>query len=75
MSQIELSEQDLEKVDKLVKNGLFINRNQVIMSGLESLSEISEDEVRKMKDAQAKVNSYLEINVGNLLSAGCQSRL
>ena len=70
MPQIELSEQDLEKVDKLIKNGLFVDRSQVIMSGLENLSEISEDEVRKMKNAQAKVNSYLEVNVGNLLFAG-----
>lgn len=70
MPQIELSEHDLEKVDILVKNGLFIDRNQAIRSSLESFTELSEDEVRKMKNVQSKVNSYLEINVGNLLFAG-----
>lgn len=69
MVQIELEEQDLEKVDKLVKNGLFINRNQALKTGLESLTELSEDEIKKMKIVRAKANSYLEINVGNLLFA------
>lgn len=70
MPQIELSEQDLEKIDELVKNGVFIDRNQALRTSLESLSDLSNEEVKKMKRAQAKVNSYLEINIGNLLFAG-----
>lgn len=70
MPQIELSEQELQKVDELIKNGVFIDRNQALRTGLESLSDLSNEEVKKMKNAQAKVNSYLEINVGNLLFAG-----
>lgn len=70
MPQIELEEHDLEKIDNFIKNGLFINRDQALRTSLESLTDLSEDEVKKMKTARANVNSYLEINVGNLLFAG-----
>ncbi len=36
----------------------------------EILVELSEDEFKTVRTIQAKVNSYLEINVGNLLFAG-----
>lgn len=70
MPQIELGEKDLEKVDKLVKNGLFFNRQHAVKAGLESLLELSEGDLIKMKTAKREANSYCEIHLGNMLYAG-----
>ncbi|MBI2547164.1 MAG: hypothetical protein HYW23_01820 [Candidatus Aenigmarchaeota archaeon] len=70
MAQIELQEQDLEKVDELVKEGLFSNRNQVIRVSLERLLQFSKEEIRNMEEARAEVNAYLTDYVGDILSSG-----
>lgn len=70
MPQIELEEKDLEKVDELVKEGLFSNRDKVIMAGLESLLQLSKEEIKKMEDAKSEVNAYLTDHVGDILSSG-----
>lgn len=70
MSQvIELPDKDLEKVDRLVKNGMFLNREHVIKTGLESLLQLSEEELEKMRQAQIKVNGYCDSYLGNMLGA------
>jgi len=70
MPQIELEEHELEKVDKLVKEGLFSNRDQVIQAGLENLLQLSKEEIKKMEESRAEVNAYLTDHVGDILSSG-----
>ncbi len=71
MSQtLELTDQDLERIDRLVRNGVFIDRYQVLRVSLESLTDLSEDEIKKIKTVRSKVNSFLETDIGNLLFAG-----
>ncbi len=74
MPQIELTEQELEKVDELVKGGLFSNRNKVIQAGLESLLQLSKEEIKNMEEARAEVNAYLTVYVGDILSSGTPLR-
>ena len=70
MALIELEERDLEKVNKLVKSGIFFSTENVIKELIESLLEISEDDLKKMRQAQIKVNGYCDSHLGNLLGAG-----
>lgn len=70
MAQIELEERDLEKVDKLVKSGIFFSTENAIKELIESLLEISETDLKKMRQAQIKVNGYCDSYLGNLLGAG-----
>ncbi len=70
MMQIELEEQDLTRVDELVKEGLFSNRDRVIQAGLENLLQLSKEEIRNMEEARAEVNAYLTGYVGDILFAG-----
>ena len=74
MPQIELSEQDLEKVDQLVKEGLFLNRNRVIQAGLENLLHLSKEDFKNMEEARSEVNAYLTGHVGDILSSGMPIR-
>ena len=74
MVQIELEEQDLEKVDNLVKEGLFPNRNRVIQAGLENLLQLSKEDIKNMEEARTEVNGYLTIHVGDILSSGTPLR-
>ena len=67
---IELEEQDLERVDKLVKIGMFSSRQQAVKVGLESLLQLSEEDLKKMREAQNKVNGYCDSHLGNMLGAG-----
>lgn len=48
MTQIELEERDLEKVDKLIKSGIFFSTENAIKELIESLLEISEDDLKKI---------------------------
>ena len=75
MSQIELEEQDLEKVDKLVNTGIFFNREQALKAGLEVLLDLSETELQKIKEIQKEVNSYCEIHLGSILYPGMPIRI
>lgn len=70
MPQIELEEQDLEKVGKLIKSGIFLSAENMIKELIRSLLELSEEDLEKMKQAQIKVNSYCDSYLGNLLGAG-----
>jgi len=75
MPQIELEEQDLEKADKLVSTGVFFDRQQAVKAGLEVLLELSETELKKIKDVQKEVNSYCEIHLGSILYPGIPIRV
>jgi len=70
MPQIKLEERDLERVDELVREGFFSNRNQVIRAGLESFLQLSKEEIKNMEEARAEVNAYLTERVGDILSSG-----
>lgn len=70
MPQIELEEQDLEKVDRLLKTGMFLNRQQAVKAGLENLLELSVEDLKKMEQVQVKVNGYCDSHLGNMLGAG-----
>lgn len=61
---IELADKELEKVDSLVKEGLFSNRESAIKVILESLSL---DEIKRVERIKVEVNSFLEIHMGNML--------
>lgn len=74
MAHIELEEQDLEKVDELVKEGLFSSRNLAIQAGLESLLQLTKEEIKNMEEARAEVNAYLTGYVGDILSSGTPIR-
>ena len=67
MPQIELSDQDIQKVDDLVKNGVFHSRENAIKTILES---ISFEELKRMESARHEVDMFLEISMGNMLYAG-----
>jgi len=67
MPQIELEERDLEKVDELVKEGLFSSRTDAIQSGLESLLQLTKEEIKNMGRAKDEADKFLEINMGNML--------
>ena len=56
---IELPEQDLEKVDRLVKSGLFSNREDVVKAGLESLLQLSEEEIKRIEKAKSEADMFL----------------
>lgn len=56
---IELADQDLEKVDMLVKSGLFLNREQAVKAGLESLLQLSEEEIKKMERIKSRADMFL----------------
>ena len=76
MSQtIELADQDLEKLDKLVKTGLFLDRQQVVKASLESLLQLPEEDIKKMKQVQAKINGYCDSHLGNMLGAGAPFKI
>ena len=70
MPQIELEEQDLEKVERLLKTGIFLNSQQAVKAGLETLLELSDEDFEKMNQAQVKVNGYCDSKLGNMLGAG-----
>lgn len=70
MPQIELSEQNLQKVDNLVKEGVFSNRNQVIRTSLESLLQLSTEEIKNMEKAKHNASMFLEIYMGDMLYVG-----
>lgn len=75
MPQIDLSEQELEKVDKLVKEGLFSSRNQVIQTGLESLLQLSKEEIKRMEKVRHEVDMFLEISMGDMLYANMPAKV
>ncbi len=76
MSQlIEVGDKDLEKVDNLVKRGVFLSREHVVKAGLESLLELPEEEIEKMKLAQVKVSGYCDSHLGNMLGGGVPARV
>lgn len=72
---IELTDQELEKVDELVKEGLFSNRDQVIRASLENLLQLPKKEIINMEEARAEVNGYLTDHVGDILSSGTPLRV
>ncbi|MBI2543508.1 MAG: hypothetical protein HYW24_04980 [Candidatus Aenigmarchaeota archaeon] len=67
MPQIELADRDLEKVDELVKNGIFHSRESAVKGILESISDLSLEEIKKMEKAKQKASMFLEIYMGILL--------
>lgn len=64
MPQIELGEQDLQKLDELVKNGVSNSREGVIKVILETLSL---EEIKGMERAKHIVDMYLPIYEGDML--------
>jgi len=74
MPQIELEEQDLEKMDELIKEGLFSNRKQVINASLENLLQLPKEEINRMEEARAEVNGYLTAYVGDILFSSFPTR-
>lgn len=74
MLQIELEKQEWEKVDELIKEGLFSNRNQVIQTVLDNLLQLPKEEIKRMEEARAEVNGYLTSRVGDVLSSGTPLR-
>jgi len=56
---IELPDKDLEKVDRLVKSGLFSNREDVVKAGLESLLQLSEEEIKRIEKAKSEADMFL----------------
>lgn len=64
MPQIELADQDLEKVDRLVRDGVFKSRESALKGILESLSE---DELKRVEEAKLNVDLYLMTYVGDML--------
>lgn len=67
MPQIEVSEQELQKVDELVKNGVFHSRESAVKGILESLSELSLDEIKRMEKAKQEADMFLMIYRGDML--------
>lgn len=65
-----LPDEYLKEIDELIRKRIFKSREQVLRISLESLLELSEEEIKKMKEARAEVNSYLTGKVGDILSAG-----
>lgn len=68
-----LSEKDVMEIDKLIEQGVFLNRSDAIRTGLRYLLEISKKELQdmeKIKQVRAEVNEHLTIHVGDILSAG-----
>ena len=75
MPQIELEEQDLIKVDQLVKAGLFSNRNQAIRTSLENLLQLSNEDIKNMEKAKHEASMFLEIYMGNMLYPGAPAKI
>jgi len=69
-TQAVLSEEHLREIDELIQKNIFKSREQVIRVSLESLLELSEEEIKKMKEARDEANAYLTAKVGDILSAG-----
>lgn len=69
MAQIEVPEQDIQKIDELVNRGVFLDRENAIKIILESFSELSEDEIKRMEKAKQIADMYLETYAGILLYA------
>lgn len=64
MPQIEVSEQELQKVDELVKNGVFQSRESAIKGILESLSL---GEIKRMEKAKEIADMYSMIFCGDMI--------
>lgn len=64
MPHIEVSEQELQKVDELVRNGISDSRENAIKLILESLSL---EEIKRMEKAKHIVDMYLPIYEGDML--------
>ena len=75
MAQIELTDQYVEKIDRLVKNGLFADREEAIKAGLETLLQLSEEDIKIIEKVQREVNSYCDIHLGNILGGGMPIRV
>lgn len=61
-----LSEQDIEEIDKLVKQGIFPNREYVIRTAVKILVSQQASEIENMRKGMSIVNDFLMDNVGDL---------